>query len=296
MKNPYRFLLLILLCYQTARGQSAHADCADAYVLCDKTPVVIDAVPDAGELTDEIGGTACFKQNFPESNSAWFKWTVASEGTLEFSILPLNEQDDIDFVVYRLSGDCAGKQEVRCMLAGKMLGEDNPNDETCLGATGLRIGAENASQGKGCADGANNFLLPLNVLPGASYALFVHNFRSFGGFLLEMGGTCTFKAVPGPCKTTETPVLHNLDKKLVVSAVQPNPVEQNARVLVQATEAFSGVLMLADVHGRLLESRNLEIQAGDNSVPLDVHALSPGVYFVKMRFGDRIYLSRFYKG
>lgn len=298
MKNLY-LPVLVLLCYYSGWGQPSHPDCPDALVLCDKTPIVVEALPDGGANTAEVGITSCFSQNFPETNSTWFQWTVEKAGTLEFTILPLNEQDDIDFVVYRLPGsaqNCIDKQEVRCMLAGPVLGEESPADQACLGATGLTAGADYFSEGRGCADGASNFLSVLDVLPGESYLLFVNNFRSPMGFLLEFGGTCTFRPVPGPCKTTKAPVLHNFTKQIIVSGVQPNPATEEARIQLQASEGFAGTLIMADVHGRILETRPIEVAPGDNTVPLNVRTLSPGVYFVKMRFGDRVYLSRFYKG
>lgn len=298
MKKLY-LPLVALLCCHAMWGQASYGDCSNAQVLCDKMPVVLQTLPDAGADDHEVGATTCLTENFPETNSAWFKWTIEKAGTLEFTILPLDEHDDIDFVVYHLPGslqNCAGKQELRCMLAGQILGEGSPADQACTGATGLTAGADYFSEGRGCSDGASNFLAPLDVVPGESYLLLVNNFRSSLGFMLEFGGTCTFRPVPGFCATTEVPVLHNFSKQIVVSGVQPNPTVGDASIHLQASEAFSGTMILADVHGRVLESRPIEVLPGDNVVTLAAASLSQGVYFVKLRLGDRVYLSRFYKG
>ncbi|MBK8924058.1 MAG: T9SS type A sorting domain-containing protein [Saprospirales bacterium] len=298
MKNPYLAALLGLLCYPLW-SQSSNADCSHAAFLCNKQAVVVETLEDAGADLHEVGPTGCLKEPFPESNSAWFKWTVRESGTLDFTILPLDEQDDIDFVVYRLPGssdNCLEKEELRCMLAGRILGEEKAKDLPCTGATGLRAGAGKFAEGKGCADGAGNYLASLDVHAGVSYALFVNNFHSARGFLLEFFGSCTFQESAGPCGvTSDAPVLHNFGD-IAVSPVRPNPATDEARISLRSAGAFTGSMLLVDVQGRIMEQRPVSILPGENEFVLKVAHLSTGVYFIKMRIGDHAYLSRFYKG
>ncbi|MEO6758054.1 MAG: gliding motility-associated C-terminal domain-containing protein, partial [Saprospiraceae bacterium] len=167
-------------------------DCPTAVVVCDKMPFNVAAVAGPGNDPSELDDAPCFGGFFAESNTTWYVFTAASTGSLEFTLTPNNASDDLDFVVYRLPngpGDCANKVVVRCMAAG-----DFSANSPCMGPTGLNTSSTAISKPAGCDPvGENNFLAPLNMIAGATYALAVNNFTSSGnGFQVDWGGTGTF--------------------------------------------------------------------------------------------------------
>ncbi len=170
-------------------------DCPTATVLCDKQSFTVNALSGAGNNQFELDSADCFIQpGIPpiglETNSSWFVWTAATSGPLEFTLTPNNPNDDLDFVVYQLPngpGDCSNKIIERCMAAGDFL-----SNSPCMGPTGLSASATDISQLPGCAPGEDNFLAPLDMVAGTTYALVVNNFSASGsGFQVEWGTTDT---------------------------------------------------------------------------------------------------------
>ncbi len=174
---------------------SPESDCSSAVVLCDKSSFFIENLQGVGSETNEVTGS-CIMQ---EHASAWFTWTSENSGSLTFTIFPNNVNDpeeDLDFALYRLPdglSDCANKELVRCMASGESQGQPFSQNEPCFGATGLREGEVDVGETQGCSIGDNNFLAPLQMLAGESYALVVNNFSESGfGFNIEFGGTGEF--------------------------------------------------------------------------------------------------------
>ncbi len=68
-----------------------------------------------------------------------------------------------------------------------------------------------------------------------------------------------------------------------VSAVQvyPNPVTDQAWLLIKTSEETDGVLTLVDAAGKLVETLRIPLQKGSNGLSLSTSHLSPGVYFLK---------------
>ncbi len=180
-------------------GPEPNADCGDARVLCDESESIsIGEVLTAGEV-DDLSGLTC---GLPDLPSKWFRWTCDQPGDLEFTITPADPSDDLDFALFELDPGpdaCAGKTELRCMASGEIVGEPRSEWERCTGATGLRGDSFGEMEPKGClndvANGfvSNNFLEPLAMEAGRSYALVVLNSSFSGrGFELAFGGTGTF--------------------------------------------------------------------------------------------------------
>ena len=180
------------------------ADCFDASVLCNKESFVVQQVIGGGSDPTEANDAPClnvFGGNV-ESNSTWFTWTAATDGTLEFTLTPLNPSDDLDFVLYELPNgplNCSGKIVVRCMASGSF---DFPSP--CMGPTGLRAGENDIAEPAGCEDPRrNNLIAPLDMEAGKSYALVVNNFSESGnGFKIDFGGTGEFQG-PEAAFTTD---------------------------------------------------------------------------------------------
>ncbi|MEM7101549.1 MAG: gliding motility-associated C-terminal domain-containing protein [Bacteroidota bacterium] len=182
------------LCIQNYNPQTEPgSDCIAASILCDQSPFSVASVVGPGSDPDEAGGSSCLGGlgGNSESNSTWFTWTAATTGTLEFTLTPTNPADDLDFVVYELpSGvlNCSDKIERLCMAAG-----DFNFPSPCMGPTGLRASSTDTSEPPGCGGGNDNWLAPLDMVQGTSYALLVNNFTSTGnGFSIEFGGSGDF--------------------------------------------------------------------------------------------------------
>lgn len=168
-------------------------DCPTATFVCSKNTIEVESVFNAGLDPSEMDDAPCLTGFVGvETRSAWYVFTAANAGKLEFTITPNAPDDDIDFVLYRLPngpGDCTGKISERCMAAG-----DFTAASPCMGPTGLNSTATDINQPAGCAAGMDNFLRFLTLTPGATYALAINNFTSVGnGFTLEWGGDALFQ-------------------------------------------------------------------------------------------------------
>ena len=179
------------------------ADCPSGQVLCNTAPMTVEFVSgeglDANELNNVCGRTGCQPVEY---QSTWLKWRAGTSGSLTFNITPLNPSDDLDFVLFELPNgldNCTGRVSLRCMSSGENIGQPISNWVACTGATGLRGGETDQVEYCGCSTGDNNFLAPVNMTAGKSYALAVVNYsRSGRGFRIEFGGTGTFSgAVSG---------------------------------------------------------------------------------------------------
>lgn len=185
----------------------ADGDCATAVVLCDKQPFSVGFLSGTGRNNNEVGNVSCSSSTCPmdETGSTWYKWTCKDPGTLTFSIFPLNPVDDIDFVLYELTSgidNCSNKRDIRCMAAGENVGEPLSNWQRCTGVTGLKEGERDNGETCGCQTGSNNFVAPLNMEAGKSYALLINNYsQSGGGFRIEFGGSGTFLGPTADFKT-----------------------------------------------------------------------------------------------
>ncbi len=181
------------------------SDCFSAAWLCNTESFSVDNVVGGGTLPDEAANSSCLGGlgGNSESNSTWFAWTASNDGLLEFTLSPNNPADDLDFVLYEIETngtDCQSKVQQRCMAAGDFI-----FPSPCMGPTGLRSGNFDTEEAAGCAAGQNNFLAPLQLERGKSYALLVNNFTSTGnGFSVSFGGTATFEG-PQADFTTDAP-------------------------------------------------------------------------------------------
>ncbi len=171
---------------------SPASDCEAGVILCDKSAFSVSSLIGEGNDTDEVGGT-CIQQEF---SSAWYKWTTDQPGSLTFTLTPNNPGDDLDFAVYELPNgvdNCSNKTLRRCMASGENQGSPLSDWIRCYGPTGLREGSIDSTESPGCQGGDDNFLKPLDMKVGKSYALIVNNFSNSGsGFNITFGGTATF--------------------------------------------------------------------------------------------------------
>ncbi|MFN8284465.1 MAG: gliding motility-associated C-terminal domain-containing protein [Chitinophagales bacterium] len=180
------------------------SDCPTAVALCSKDPFTVPSVSGAGTNNTEMNDAACFGGGTIESNSTWYAFTFGTSGTFNFTLVPSNAGDDLDFVVYKLPngiGNCTGKSVQRCMASAPLCTPGGANANTS--STGLSPSAQYNDEYSGCnADiaylfcgiGTNRcqsqFAKELTVVAGETYALAINNFTSTGnGFSITFGGT-----------------------------------------------------------------------------------------------------------
>lgn len=179
------------------------SDCANATFICSKNQIYLEEVYGPGSDLNEVTDAPCFSGS-NESSSAWYVFTAANNGNLEFTLTPNDPADDLDFILYRLPngpGDCSGKIIERCMGAG-----DLDPASPCMGPTGLNSSATDINQPFGCPLGADNWLRFLKLVAGETYALVINDFTSIGnGFTIDWGGTALFEGATTARFVTDEP-------------------------------------------------------------------------------------------
>lgn len=197
-------------------------DCETANFLYNTNNIGISQFYGAGLKNTESAGT-CLGG---ESNSTWYKWKAANNGTLVFTITPDKTSDDVDFVLYDLgtTGDCANvmaDSAIRC-AAGHGICAIGPN----YSQTGLDFHSIDLYEATGCDGTQDGKLKYVNMIAGNNYALLINNFTSSGGMTLKftdqnnVAGTGTFGAptvtinvVPPTCASNKTYVFNNFQTK-----------------------------------------------------------------------------------
>ena len=157
------------------------ADCSGASYLCSNNPVSVGVLSGGGINTDEPEASSCMEvPGADEGNSSWFTFTCATPGPLTFDIIPVNQNDDIDFMVFQLSGTnpCGTRTVIRCNASAFL----NPN-----GAVGLNLTDTDISEMPGFNPGNNSYCQFVNMTVGTSYAILVNNFSTSAGFTLSFG-------------------------------------------------------------------------------------------------------------
>ena len=298
----HSFLALFFCSFQLisiVSGQSMYADCASARIVCDKNPIFITALYSPGSLPESSPGT-CFQKDFVETNSIWLKWKTAEAGAIDFTILPLNETDDIDFVLYRLRDldNCTLKETIRCMAAGPTLGNEAVDFQSCTGATGLRAGADGTHRSNGCPENDENFLSPVRLEAGEYYGLFINNFRSAGGIVVEWSGTATFQQISEKCSPPSGPSTSlTLDSggQIQFSNAFPSPATNQVSITALSDKLYSGNLQVIGSDGQLEMTQSFTLSPGNNTLDLPTENLRLGVHFIKLRTNNETHVLRFVK-
>lgn len=168
----------------------SQSDCVTAIPVCGNSNLSFTPTG-PGNVLEDLGGCLVSDEHY----SVWYKFTVATAGTLTFVIDSNVDPDDYDFAVYGPNVTCASfGAPIRCNYAGS-----NP-----AGVTGLTLTTPVPTY----------FDRHLDVLPGETYYLIVDNYsRSANGFSLSWGGTATLSSAfndiqlaPNPFLTPGTPV------------------------------------------------------------------------------------------
>ncbi|NIF06678.1 gliding motility-associated C-terminal domain-containing protein [Chryseobacterium sp. Tr-659] len=157
-------------------------DCTSAITICGNSN--INYSPSGiGNVNENLGG--CLGAS-GEHNSVWYKFTIATSGTLTFILTPNNPGADYDWAIYGPNASCGNLgSPIRC------------NSATIIGVgavTGLNMTSNLTSVPNGQPFPFCRFL---NVLAGETYFLYIDNWvNSFNTttspFSLTWGGTATF--------------------------------------------------------------------------------------------------------
>lgn len=280
-------LLLLLPAILAAFQLSAqfHNDCANALIICNKQPIVVDSLYGAGADLQELNEATCFLNGgIPgtESNSFWVKFTAAQAGDLYFLITPEKANDDFDFVLFQLKngGVCGQKQMLRCMAAGESVGSSSA---ACLGPTGLMPGETDIEEDAGCSESDdNNFLAPVALATDFTYVLCIQNFSSKNGFRIEFCGTallgceteiCSTIAVASPPEQPGFQLLH----------LFPNPVSAGFINLEFASDHVEQlVYTLVNTLGQAVQRSSFLLPQGQSTLTIPVNDLAPGAYWLQM--------------
>lgn len=166
-------LLIILFLSQVSYAQQ---DCITALTVCSNSD--ISYTPDGPGVQELPDGNCGI---FTERYSVWYRFTIATAGTLTFTITPLQTSaTDYDFYVWGPNVNCNNKgNTIRC------------NTSYTLGATGLNMTTTFPYAGAGTGNNGD-WCKYMDVLPGQTYYLLVNNFsQNTNGFSLTWGGTAT---------------------------------------------------------------------------------------------------------
>ncbi|EDM35237.1 hypothetical protein PBAL39_13432 [Pedobacter sp. BAL39] len=163
-------------------------DCSSAIMLCNKESFTENKLSGAGANNMEAVGS-CLSV---ESNSSWYRWTAANNGTLTFQITPTNKSDDIDWVLYDLGPAGACEQIVPANILRCAAGS-GVNCPQPYYMTGLNMSSTDLTESSGCVAGQDGFLRYLDMIQGHNYALLIDNFSNGNnGFHISFGGSGEF--------------------------------------------------------------------------------------------------------
>lgn len=164
MKKTLLIFLLIL-----SQVFSAQSDCPTAITVCGNSGISYTPTG-PGLILEDLQGCLVSDEHF----SVWYTFSIATAGTLTFTIDPNVFADDYDFAVYGPNKTCGTLgTPIRCNFSGA----DGP--------TGLNLATVHPAVN-------NQWSGFMNVLPGEVYYLVVDNYsNSPNGFSLTWGGTAT---------------------------------------------------------------------------------------------------------
>lgn len=185
MLRSFSFIAMGLLLVTSLFSQS---DCREFLVVCGNSNLSLNS---NGIGTDDFSNAnnqapAC---GFSESQSLWLKVPIGQDGLLEFSINPVNNQDDFDFAIYGPNVSCNNLgASIRCSST-------NPQSAGVPANTGLRRTETDDTEGPGGS--GNGFVRALQVTAGEEYIILIDNFsQTNAGFQLEWGANAPLIDVP----------------------------------------------------------------------------------------------------
>lgn len=152
---------------------SAQEDCVSAITVCGNSN--INYTPSGvGNDFEDLGG--CLSSG--EHHSVWYKFTIATSGTLTFNLTPTGPVD-YDWAIYGPNTSCGNLGfPIRCNASGT------------LSSTGMNMTNTNTSSAGG---NTSPYCKYMDVVAGETYYLYIDNWSTtVYTFNLTWGGTATF--------------------------------------------------------------------------------------------------------
>ena len=168
LKKLLFFLLLIINI-----SVFAQEDCSSAITVCGNSG--INYTPNGiGNVYENLGG--CLSSG--EHHSVWYKFTIATSGTLTFNLVPTGPVD-YDWAIYGPNKTCSNLgTPIRCNASGYLVN------------TGMNMTNTNTTSAGGNTDPYCKYM---DVVAGQTYYLYVDNWSTtVYTFNLTWGGTATF--------------------------------------------------------------------------------------------------------
>ncbi|MCS3532468.1 gliding motility-associated C-terminal domain-containing protein [Chryseobacterium sp. JUb7] len=166
-----RRLLFVLVLF-LSQFYFSQSDCDSAIPVCGNSN--FSYTPSGhGNVNEDLGGCLVSDEHF----SVWYSFTIATSGTLTFTIHPNVFADDYDFAVYGPNASCGSLgAPIRCNYSG------------ADGDTGLTLSLTDQ-------DTDDAWSAYMDVVAGETYYLVVDNYLSTAnGFSLSWGGTATISS------------------------------------------------------------------------------------------------------
>lgn len=218
-----KFLLLFF--FVVSHMIFAQADCATALSVCGNSNITYSP-SGIGAVNENLGG--CLSTG--EHNSIWYKFTIATGGTLTFDLVPTSSDADYDWAIYGPNVNCGSLgTPIRC------------NAATVIGvsaSTGMNMTSTITSAAGGSL---TPYCQYLDVLPGQTYYLYIDNWvditnPTMAPFSLTWGGTATLASpFTDPAIQTQpfippgTPAANPADPREII--ICQNPVVFNFNTL-----------------------------------------------------------------
>lgn len=152
---------------------SAQEDCISAITVCGNSNINYTPAG-VGNIYESLGG--CLSSG--EHHSVWYKFTIATSGTLTFNLTPTGPVD-YDWAIYGPNTTCSNLGfPIRCNASGN------------LTSTGMNMTNTNTTSAGGPT---TPYCKYMDVLAGQTYYLYIDNWSTtVYTFNLTWGGTATF--------------------------------------------------------------------------------------------------------
>ncbi|MCP9201097.1 T9SS type B sorting domain-containing protein [Gramella sp. GC03-9] len=183
-----RILSFFLFLFACSISHAQSSDCSGAIQICGDGSISSNANGAGVQEISELN--SCSSR---ENNSLWLYIEITKAGTLGFDLKPVssNLEVDYDFFIFGPNASCGNLgQSIRCSTTNPLASGATTN------LTGMRPGETDTSEGPG-ANG-NNFIKPLDVLPGETYFIVIDRPIGDGPFELNWTGDVTDNGTPFP--------------------------------------------------------------------------------------------------
>lgn len=279
--------ILFLFSVIKALGQD-FKDCINPFPVCNKQTYTFGEMRGFGNVFDALGKLRCSNE-LKETNSVWLKWKISKPGNLIFFISPLNDGDDLDFVVFR-SGDssCNNLTEVRCMASGDNVGSLEIRNSYCQGATGLSYQSQDDFERNGCLSNHDNFLKYIETQKDEYYFLFVNNYSHYSGFSISFDGDTEFAEFDDCMSFVK-------ESEVQVKEIGPIPATDILSIYLSSKSSGSMKLDMFSIDGKLISNYEYNLKPGENNFQIKVDYLTPGNYILRFNQDGDSFVRQFVK-